>query len=217
MTSPTPLTRPSKEDIACLPVFEGLPLERIHLLDSESHVQLARHALGEARVIGFDTESKPTFTSDTVSDGPHVIQFATLEEAFIVQIGPSMPAAFLRDVIESEQIVKIGFGLASDRTPLSRKLDIRLGASIDLSQVIRALGYRQAVGIKAAVAIILKRRLMKSKSVTTSNWAARRLSASQLLYAANDAYAALAVFHALKGSGLLERSRIAIQAQQTAL
>jgi ribonuclease D len=39
---------------------------------------------------------------------------------------------------------------------------------------------------------------LKSKSVTTSNWAARVLSERQLLYAANDAYAAIRIYHALR-------------------
>jgi hypothetical protein len=44
---------------------------------------------------------------------------------------------------------------------------------------------------------VLGRRLQKSKSVTTSNWASPVLKPHQLLYAANDAYAALCVFQAL--------------------
>jgi ribonuclease D len=37
----------------------------------------------------------------------------------------------------------------------------------------------------------------KSKSVKTSNWALPALQPKQLLYAANDAYAALCVFEAM--------------------
>jgi ribonuclease D len=46
--------------------------------------------------------------------------------------------------------------------------------------------------------MLFRRRLHKSKSITTSNWAADQLSERQLLYAANDAYAAIRVFHALE-------------------
>ena len=48
--------------------------------------------------------------------------------------------------------------------------------------------------------MLFNRKLNKSKSVTTSNWAQRELSDRQLLYAANDAYAALQVYHALEAS-----------------
>jgi hypothetical protein len=195
------LPRPSREAIERMPLFEGLPLARIHVVRSPAEVEFAGRILANARVIGFDTESKPTFTKDTEGDGPHVVQFATPEQAFIVQVGADTPIAFLRSVIESSEILKVGFGLTSDRGALLRKLGIRISAAVDLSHGVRKLGYRQAVGVKAAVAIVLARRLRKSKSITTSNWAASTLRPNQLLYAANDAYAALAVFHAMETPG----------------
>ena len=189
--------RPTKEEIAQLPPFAGLSLDRIHVVSTAPEFEAAHAAIRTERFIGFDTESKPTFTSDAVRDGPHVIQFALRDRAFIVQLGAKPPVAFLRHILESEVIVKVGFGLKSDRGPLLRKLGIRLGASVELSHVLRRLHYKQALGVKAAVAVVLGQRLHKPKSVTTSNWSASRLSPGQLLYAANDAYAALTVFQAM--------------------
>ncbi|NEX22286.1 3'-5' exonuclease domain-containing protein 2 [Thiorhodococcus mannitoliphagus] len=197
MTNSKRLPHPSKEATAQMPVFDGLPLSQIHLIEAPAQIEFAMQSISEAEFIGFDTESKPTFTTDAVRDGPHVVQFATMEQAFIVQIGPATPIDFLKSVIESSRIVKVGFGLNSDRGPLKEKLGLRLGASVDLAQAVRKLGYRQAVGAKAAVAIVLGRRLQKSKKTSTSNWALPMLRPNQLLYAANDAYAALAVFEAM--------------------
>jgi ribonuclease D len=64
--------------------------------------------------------------------------------------------------------------------------------------MVRRLGFKQAVGLKTAVAIVLGQRMPKSKKVTTSNWAAPQLSPQQLQYAANDAHASLLVYHALQ-------------------
>ena len=50
----------------------------------------------------------------------------------------------------------------------------------------------------SAVAVLLGQNLPKSKSVSTSNWARATLEPRQLLYAANDAYAALRVYQALQ-------------------
>jgi ribonuclease D len=80
---------------------------------------------------------------------------------------------------------------------LLHKLGIQLAAAIELDQIVRRLGYRQAVGLKAAVAIVLGRRLQKSRKMTTSNWALPTLSPGQLQYAADDAHASLAVYLAL--------------------
>lgn len=191
------LERPSKEQIRLLPPFDALPLQRIHVLRRPEDFTFALALLRNEPFIGFDTESKPCFTSDAPRTGPHVLQFATREQAFIVQLNAEPAPDFLREVIESQRMVKVGFGLTSDRGPLQRKLGLQLGATIDLASGMRRLGYKQAVGVRTAVAIALGRQLRKSKSATTSNWAATHLSESQVRYAAEDAFAALAVFYAL--------------------
>lgn len=191
------LHRPSKEEIAALPPYDQLPLDQIHVIRSQKQAEVAIRRLAESGIVGFDTESKPIFDKDDRPDGPHLIQLATLEQAFIVQVNVMTPVDFLREVLESEHLIKVGFGLKSDRGPLLRKLGICLRGSVELAQAMKRLGYHQAVGVKAAVAILLGQRLQKSKGATTSNWARPRLSTSQLRYAADDAHAALAVFHAL--------------------
>ena len=196
-----PLARPSREAIAQMPEFVGLSLERIHLVRDEAQAVYAERALARAGHVGFDTESKPVFVRGQPNEGPHVVQLATLEEAFIIQVTPGMPREFLRAVLEADDIVKVGFGLRSDRTPLLAKTGIRLGAAVDIGRRLRESGYRHDVGLKAAVAIVLGRRLRKPKSATTSNWALPQLRSAQLLYAANDAYASLAVFQGLEGDG----------------
>ncbi len=182
-----------------MPTFEALPLERIVLIDTPAAAEAALQALRDAGVVGFDTESKPTFTRDAVRDGPHVIQFATADRGFVVQVNAHTPIALLRAVLESEDLLKVGFGLDSDRGPLEARLGLRLRGTIELSQVVRRLGFKDALGAKAAVAVVLGRRFSKPKHVQTSNWAAPTLSPQQIRYAANDAYAALKVHRALEG------------------
>ncbi len=194
-----PLQRPSREAIALMPEFVGLPLERIHLVRDEAQAARAQEALVRAGHVGFDTESRPVFVRGQPNEGPHVVQLATPEEAFLVQVGPGMPVEFLRAVLESDEIVKVGFGLRSDRAPLLAKTGIELGAAVDIGRRLREAGYRHDVGLKVAVAIVLGQRMRKPKSATTSNWALPRLRPAQLLYAANAAYASLMVFQRLAG------------------
>jgi ribonuclease D len=197
MQRPPPLQRPTREQIADLPAYEALPLHRIHLLKTPEQLAVAAQALREAVHVGFDTESKPTFVAGAPQTGPEVIQFATLTDAFIVQTATPGVHGFLQNVIESDAIVKVGFGLASDRPQIHRRLGLTLGASIDVSHLVKRLGFKDAVGVKAAVAIVLGRRLSKSKKATTSNWANATLTPQQLQYAANDAHASLRVYRAL--------------------
>ncbi|WP_300440574.1 3'-5' exonuclease [Zoogloea sp.] len=189
--------RPSKEQVAQLPPFDGLTLDRIFVVKNLSQLKAASAAIHAERFVGFDTESKPTWSKDEPRTGPHIIQFALSDRAYIVQVPLGVLAEPLRAIIESENIVKIGFGLNSDRGPLFRNLGFRLKTTVELSHSLRALRYKQRLGVNAAVAIVLGKNLHKPKSITTSNWALPKLSARQLEYAANDAFAALKVFRAI--------------------
>jgi ribonuclease D len=192
------MERPTSEQIAALPPYPTLPLDRIHVLRDADQCEFAEAELRLAGHVGFDTESKPMFVAGGEQTGPHIVQFATARHAFIVHVDAPETAAFLRAVLESESIAKVGFGIASDRVPLRRKLGVELAGGVDVSHMIRRLGFKQAVGLKVAVAVVLGQRMPKSKKVTTSNWAAARLSPQQLQYAANDAHASLLVYRALE-------------------
>ncbi|MEO8617714.1 MAG: 3'-5' exonuclease [Luteolibacter sp.] len=172
-------------------------MDRIFLVSSEDEAEAAFRDLARVRDVGFDTESKPTFIKGQKSEGPHVLQFATSERAYIFQSHIVECQAVIVRLLESAEIQKIGFDLRGDLTHIWRRFGVRPGGIIDLDRSFRKLGYRNAVGAKSAVAMLFQRRLMKSKSVTTSNWASHKLSEGQLVYAANDAYAALKVYQSL--------------------
>ena len=59
------------------------------------------------------------------------------------------------------------------------------------------------MGVRGAVAVLFNQRFVKSKKASTSNWANPRLTEAQLVYAANDAYAALRVWAELQATGQL--------------
>jgi ribonuclease D len=162
-------------------------------------VEAAHATLAAQSHVGFDTESKPTFTRGERSEGPHVLQFATLEHAYIFQLHVPQAAAAVAALLESSRLTKVGFGLDGDRTQIRARLQIEPMALLDLDTVFRDLGYRKSVGLKAAVAIVFNRRFSKSKRIGTSNWSHRQLDERQLLYAANDAYAAMRVYAAIAG------------------
>lgn len=188
---------PAPEEIALLEPFERLGLERIAVVSTAEQARQAADALLRVPVWGFDTESRPTFTAGEASDGPHVVQLATLEAAFVFQLHDPRCRAITGELLSHAGIVKAGFGLHDDKRRITHKLGVEPLDVLDLDTVFRKLGYRRQMGIKAAIAVLFERRYLKSKRAATSNWAQRQLSASQLLYAANDAWAALRVYHAL--------------------
>ncbi len=146
-----------------------------------------------ADVIGFDTESKPTFTKGEVSDGPHLVQLATDDKAYLYPITNRQALDGLRAILESLQVLKVGFGLRDDLRRLQSKLEICPVHVLDLAITLRQ-EKRADVGAKAAVARFFGQRLQKSKKTATTNWSNPFLTERQMLYAANDAQVALRVY-----------------------
>jgi ribonuclease D len=197
-TTRTPLPPlPEREEIALLEPFEGLGLNDIVLVATRDDAERAAAALLAAGVVGFDTESKPTFAKNKVSTGPHLVQFATRETAWLFQLHRSDCNEVLGALIGSEALRKVGFGLSSDLSLIRQKLKVEPRAVYDIDDEFRRRGYRRSVGVKTAVALVFGQRFTKSRKATTSNWASHRLSEAQLRYAANDAYASIRVFDAL--------------------
>lgn len=186
---------PDQEEL--LPPYVGIELADVRLVRSSEDVEAAQTALLASDVVGFDTESKPTFLKGEVSTGPHLVQLATDHSAYLIQIGAKPLAepvqAMLKAVLESPAILKVGFGLGDDLKRLRAKLGIEAAHVLDLSTALRR-GERNTLGAKTAVARYFGQRLQKSKKITTTNWASSRLSEKQILYAADDAHVALKIY-----------------------
>ncbi len=188
---------PDKEAIALLPPFERLGLDRITLVSTPLQAQDASEQLMQCRAWGFDTESKPTFKVGESSDGPHVLQLSTPQRAWVFQLHDPGCRAIAAQLLAAHGIVKAGFGLGDDRKRIVHKLGIEPQGILELNTVFHQRGYRKDMGVKGAVAVLFHQRFIKSKKAATSNWANARLSEAQLVYAANDAYAAIRVWAAL--------------------
>ena len=189
---------PSKEEIALLEPFERLQMNRIVLVATVEHASYVFAELAHAPVLGFDTESKPTFLKDQVSEGPHTVQLSTADKAWVFQLHDPQCSALVAQLLASSRITKTGFGLGDDRKRIIAKLGVEPNGVLELNTVFRERGYRKDMGVKGAVAVMFNKRFLKSKKAATSNWANPQLTEAQLVYAANDAYAAFRVFEALQ-------------------
>lgn len=196
--SNVPATEVAASSAAELPPFEALTLSQIHVPATPDACDAAVEAIMRASVAGFDTETRPVFTKGVDASGPHLVQFAIPGAAYLFQLHHAATVPAVRALLLAPSLLKVGFGLREDRRLIATRFELEAASLIDLSSHFRQQGIRRDIGVVTAVAMVLHQAFHKPKRISTSNWAATHLRSAQLLYAANDAYAALMVYHALQ-------------------
>jgi ribonuclease D len=190
-----------KASIQQLPPFENLNHHSIVVIENSEQCKSIEEELKAATFLGFDSESKPTFQVGEISTGPHLIQLATTQKAYLFHVNSST-LKFLQPILSSQKQIKVGFGLKNDKHIFHKK-GIELESCVDLAKGFNHFGFKQQMGLQKAIALLFGQYLAKSKKVGTSNWARKPLTSQQINYAAADAYAALLVFEALRKQNLL--------------
>lgn len=174
--------RITKQEINQLPLarFPG----RIHLVTTPAAVTVMCERLGNASVLGFDTESRPSFRKGD-NFPPTIVQFADAEDAYIVQIGRLGGIDGIRPLLENPDILKVGVALHDDVKRLKDVGEFEPGGITEIADLSKALGIENT-GLRSLVGILLGKRI--SKGAQVSNWARSNLSQGQLNYAATDAW-----------------------------
>ena len=110
----------SKEEINELPLgqFEG----PIYLIDRPDQVVDAVDFLENQPLIGFDTETKPSFRKGEVNQVA-LLQLATANQAFIFRLNHIGFPASLRSLLEKENVVKVGAAVHDDLKALKKLTD----------------------------------------------------------------------------------------------
>jgi ribonuclease D len=172
----------SKDEINALPVrrYEG----RVVLVTNTAEAERAAEDFAGERVVGFDTETRPTFKVGQKYPAA-LVQAATAQAVYLFQLQRMDCAPILRPLLESATL-KTGVGIGDDIKALRELFAFEPQAIVDLGAMARRKGYERS-GVRALAAMFLGFRI--PKGTKTSNWAAPRLSPQQIAYAATDAWA----------------------------
>ncbi|MDO4231353.1 MAG: 3'-5' exonuclease [Lautropia sp.] len=192
---------PSREEVLALPPFDTLSDEAIIMVDP-AHAEEAGAEIREAGVVGFDTESKPVFVRGQTQDGPHLVQFAVADRAWLFSLMEPRCIEVVGELLAQPSLWKVGFGLAGDRIQLNRRFGRMPVSLIDLDVVYRRMGYRTSTGIRMAMAVTFGRRFEKSKAIGKSDWSDQPLTQAQRRYAAHDAWGAFRIHQELLAQGV---------------
>jgi ribonuclease D len=141
--------------------------------------------LRSQKVIGFDTETRPTFTPAQPRYNVSLLQLSGPDRAYLFRLNKMGMHRRLCNLLASEKIVKVGAAIHDDIRGLQKLHGFNPGGFVDLQKIGWEWGIRDKA-VKKMSAIILGFRISKTQQL--SNWEADVLSESQCKYAATDAW-----------------------------
>ena len=135
-------------------------------------------------ILGFDTESKPSFKKGR-NNGIALVQLSDEKTALIIRVKEVGLPNELVAILENEKIVKVGAAIRDDLKGLKSIRNFNPKGFVDLQQI--AGNYNiEGQSVRKLAAIVLGVRVSKSQQL--SNWEAESLSFAQIDYAAIDAW-----------------------------
>ncbi|MGQ0545828.1 MAG: 3'-5' exonuclease [Betaproteobacteria bacterium] len=198
MTLPAELLRHvSRDEVNALDIrrYEG----EIVLVETAAQLESAMADLRAERVAGFDTETRPAFRVGE-SYPPSLAQLATARAVHLFPVQRMDFSAPLREAMGSAGLVKAGVSVKDDLKALQKVFPFEPVSVVDVGEKARKHGLKQS-GVRNLAGLFLGFRI--PKGAKTTNWAARRLSQQQLVYAATDAWACRELYLRFEQLGLL--------------
>lgn len=172
--------------------FNGI----IHIISNKKNILTAVQSLRQHDVIGFDTETRPSFKKGQIHKLA-LIQLAIPGEVFIFRINKVGFTDELIELFEDENILKVGVSIRDDLKKLSQMRKFRPQGFLELQNYSDSF-HIESNSLKKLAAIVLGIRVSKSQRLT--NWEAPELTEAQLIYAATDAWACLKIYNKLRSS-----------------
>ena len=166
----------------------------IIVIDRLEDVATAVDDLKQCTLIGFDTETRPSFRrgeSNTIS----LLQLATDKRAYLFRLKKIGPNQLLKDLLESEEHMKVGLSVHDDFHSLNRWMPCRPKNFIELQKYVKAFGIEE-MSLQKIYAIVFNKKISKRQQL--SNWEAEELTPAQQQYAAIDAWACRDIYYKLK-------------------
>lgn len=181
----------SKEELAAMPVdaFHGT----IRVIDSVQQVDGAVEEIRRQTVLGFDTETRPSFSKGRVNKVA-LLQLSDENTAWLFRIQRVGLPPSLADILADPAIIKVGNAVGQDIATLCRVRPFAASSFVDLQQFTKQYGI-QDNSLSKLSAIVLGFRLSKAQQL--SNWESETLQPAQRLYAATDAWASLRIYQML--------------------
>lgn len=181
----------SKEQVAALPKvgFKG----DITLIDKLEQVAEAVQYIRSQDVVGFDTETKPSFKKGQ-TNRVSLMQIATAERSFLFRLNKIGFVQELKDFMECDDVLKVGLSLKDDFHVLQKLGSFEPSNFVEIQEMVKRFHITDA-SLQKIYAILFHARISKTQRLT--NWEAPTLTQAQMVYASIDAWACLKIYRKL--------------------
>lgn len=191
-TENTFIDKISNEQTALLPAVEFRG--EVCVVEHERDIVTACKYLAEQPVIGFDTETRPSFRAG-VSFRVSLLQLSSPERCYLFRLNRiPLDKAILR-LLEDKKVLKIGADVAGDLRSLRQIRRFRDGGFVDLQTIAPQWGIAEK-SLRKLSAIVLGKRVSKAQRL--SNWEAATLTEKQKIYASTDAWVCTRIYEKLQ-------------------
>ena len=193
MAKPTPfVAKIDNNETAQLPAIEFKG--EICIIDHEEQIEEACRYLAAQPVLGFDTETRPSFKAG-VTYRVSLLQLSSAERCYLFRLNRIPLAKPLLQLLENAQLPKIGADVAGDLRSLGQLRHFRAAGFIDLQQEVGAWGIEEK-SLRKMSAIVLGKRVSKAQRL--SNWESSTLTDKQQGYAATEAWVCIEIYRRLQ-------------------
>lgn len=181
----------SKEEISRMPL-EDFP-GRIVVVGTPEEAECALADLCTAPLIGFDTETRPSFRKGRMHQVA-LMQLSTERVCYLFRLNQLGFPAPLLNFLQDRKIKKVGLSLRDDFMMMRKVADFEPAGFVDLQSFVQQ--YRiEAQSLQKIYALLFKKKISKSQRL--SNWEAEELTEGQKKYAAIDAWACIRIYNHL--------------------
>lgn len=176
-----------KEKIQTLPCvhFKG----RIIVIFTERDANKAVDYLMKQPVLGFDTETRPSFKKGQ-SHQVALLQVATHDTCFLFRLNKIGVTDSVVRLLEDKDITKVGLSLQDDMRMLNQRRAFTPGTFVELQKEVKDIGIEDN-SLQKIFANLFGGKIAKGQQL--SNWEAEILSEAQQRYAATDAWACIKI------------------------
>jgi len=187
--------------------FEG----EVIVVDKPEQVPDAVNYLRTQRIVGVDTESRPSFKRG-IHYPTALVQIASHERCYLFRLTHIGMPQELADFFADPKVCKVGLAFKDDINGLRRRRNFAPANCIDIQKMVVQYGILD-LGLQKLFAICFGRKISKSQQLT--NWENTHLTPEQARYASTDAWATLLIYEdLLKHEQLSDQEVSALQNEE---